>query len=49
MLAAKRLAMADKDKSIQGYSGGVFWERNTLNLQNRADSKKRKSEKSITL
>ena len=49
LLAAKRLAMADKDKSIQGYSGGVFWERNTLNLQNRADSKKRKSEKSITL
>ena len=49
LLAAKRLAMADEDKSIQGYSGGVFWERNTLNLQNRANNGKRKSEKSITL
>ncbi|MDQ1327999.1 MAG: hypothetical protein QG641_1284 [Candidatus Poribacteria bacterium] len=30
ILAEKRLAMADKDKTIQGYSGGVFWERNSL-------------------
>ena len=29
-LAAKRLKAADEDKSIQGYSDGVFWERNTL-------------------
>lgn len=29
-LAEKRLAMADKDKSIQGYFDGVFWERNSL-------------------
>ena len=29
--AAKRLINADTDKSIQGYSNGVFWERNTLN------------------
>ncbi|MDR1829754.1 MAG: site-specific DNA-methyltransferase [Candidatus Fibromonas sp.] len=28
-LAEKRLAMANFDKSIQGYSEGVFWERNT--------------------
>lgn len=49
LLAAKRLAMADENKSIQGYSDGVFWERNTLNLQNRANNEKRKSEKSITL
>ncbi|MCL2208072.1 MAG: hypothetical protein FWB90_08285 [Fibromonadales bacterium] len=28
-LAEKRLAMAELDKNIQGYSGGVFWERNT--------------------
>ena len=34
-LAEKRLAMADHDKSIQGYSGGVFWERNTLQEQQR--------------
>lgn len=33
MLAAKRLLMAEKDKNIQGYNGGVFWERNTLQLQ----------------
>lgn len=32
MLAEKRLEIADKDKSIQGYYDGVFWERNTLNL-----------------
>lgn len=31
--AEKRLAQADNDKDIQGYSGGVFWERNTLSLQ----------------
>jgi site-specific DNA-methyltransferase (adenine-specific) len=34
-LAEKRLAMADRDKSIQGYSDGVFWERNTLQEQQR--------------
>jgi len=28
-LAEKRLALAEEDKSIQGYSGGIFWERNT--------------------
>ena len=27
--AAARLRAADKDRSIQGYSDGVFWERNT--------------------
>lgn len=32
-LAIKRLLLADKDKSIQGYEDGVFWERNTLLLQ----------------
>lgn len=30
-LAQKRLELADIDKSIQGYDGEVFWERNTLN------------------
>ena len=29
-LAEKRLDMAEIDPSIQGYSQGVFWERNTL-------------------
>ena len=32
-LAEKRLEMAGSDKTVQGYSGGVFWERNTLNKQ----------------
>jgi site-specific DNA-methyltransferase (adenine-specific) len=30
-LAEKRLAAADRDRSIQGYNDGVFWERNSLN------------------
>jgi site-specific DNA-methyltransferase (adenine-specific) len=34
-LALKRLDLADKEKSIQGYEGGVFWERNTLQEQMR--------------
>jgi site-specific DNA-methyltransferase (adenine-specific) len=33
LLAEKRLALADTDKTIQGYSDGVFWERNTLIAQ----------------
>lgn len=33
--AQKRLEMADYDNSIQGYSNGVFWERNTLAIQKR--------------
>ncbi|HTK25532.1 MAG TPA: DNA methyltransferase [Pyrinomonadaceae bacterium] len=31
MLAEKRLEMAETDRSIQGFSDGVFWERNSLN------------------
>lgn len=31
--AEKRLEMADNDASIQGYTDGVFWERNTTALQ----------------
>ena len=31
--AEKRLEMAEEDKSIQGYTDGVFWERNTAALQ----------------
>lgn len=33
MLAQKRLNLAESDKSIQGFSGGLFWERNTLSEQ----------------
>ena len=32
-IAQKRLELADNDTEIQGYSNGVFWERNTLALQ----------------
>jgi site-specific DNA-methyltransferase (adenine-specific) len=35
--AAKRVGLAEFDKNIQGYSGGVFWERNTLNMQTREE------------
>lgn len=31
LYAEKRLKLAEKDKTIQGYFDGVFWERNTLN------------------
>ncbi|BDQ01509.1 site-specific DNA-methyltransferase [Ignavibacterium sp.] len=33
LLSLKRLALAEIDKSIQGYADGVFWERNTLREQ----------------
>ncbi len=33
LLALKRLALAETDKSIQGYSDGIFWERNTFREQ----------------
>lgn len=33
--AEKRLEHAENDKIIQGYADGVFWERNTANLQKR--------------
>jgi len=29
LLAEKRLALAETDKTIQGFSDGIFWERNT--------------------
>ncbi len=34
-LAEKRLKMAEADSSIQGYTNGYFWERNTLSEQMR--------------
>ena len=36
-LALKRLNIADKEKSIQGYEDGVFWERNTLQEQKKKE------------
>lgn len=41
----KRLENAETDNSIQGYSGGVFWERNSLNDQK--ISEKQKNEESL--
>lgn len=43
--AAKRLEMADKDTTIQGYTGGYFWERNTLNKQQASETSKQKKAK----
>jgi site-specific DNA-methyltransferase (adenine-specific) len=37
--AEKRLSIAEIDNAIQGYSNGVFWERNTLNLQMRENKR----------
>ncbi len=31
--AQKRLDLAERDSAIQGYAGGVFWERNTFSKQ----------------
>ncbi len=36
--ALKRLEMAEKDLAIQGYTDGIFWERNTLNEQSRKNT-----------
>ncbi len=43
-LAEKRLALADANKTIQGYAGGFFWERNSLNFQKRQKSKSNREE-----
>ena len=40
-LAQKRLEMAEADTEIQGYSDGIFWERNTLALQQKIRTKRR--------
>jgi len=45
--AEKRLSLVDSDSEIQGYFNGVFWERNSLNLQ-RKSKKENKSLKKIT-
>lgn len=42
-LAEKRLEMATSDKTIQGYSDSVFWERNTLNEQLNSNDKNGKN------
>lgn len=42
-LAEKRLEGIGNNKEIQGYSDGVFWERNTLNEQMNGNGKKEKA------
>lgn len=42
-LALKRLDMANSDPSIQGYTDGVFWERNSGPQQTKAASKAKSS------
>lgn len=46
--AIRRLEIAEADPRIQGYSGGVFWERNSLAEQKSAPSQTR-SEKTMDL
>ena len=43
--AQKRLEMADEMPNIQGYADGVFWERNTLALQQKICAKAKSSPK----
>lgn len=49
ILAEKRIAAADLDKSIQGYHDRVFWERNSLALQNSKPTLETKKAKAISL
>jgi len=37
--AEKRILLAEKDINIQGYSNGIFWERNTINIQMKESQK----------
>jgi site-specific DNA-methyltransferase (adenine-specific) len=41
-LAEKRLARAEIDKSIQGFTDGIFWERNTLSESSKSKIQKSK-------
>lgn len=47
-LAEQRLEMAESDKVIQGYSDGVFWERNTLGRQLNGNGKNGNEKESQT-
>ena len=41
--AEKRLETADESPEIQGYTDGVFWERNSLSVQTKTKKKKQKT------
>lgn len=44
--AEKRLEIANNDKTIQGYTNGVFWERNTL-AEQMAETKNKNNENNL--
>ena len=48
-MALKRLHMAEQSPAIQGYEGGVFWERNSLMLQKKEVKPSQKTRKSTAL
>jgi site-specific DNA-methyltransferase (adenine-specific) len=45
--AAKRLLMASNDSSIQGYTDGVFWERNSIADQKKTSRPSDKAKESL--
>ncbi len=49
LYAIKRLLIAEEDTTIQGYSDGVFWERNTLKDVKNRSSSRLKSEDELPL
>lgn len=49
LLGAKRLHLTESDRTIQGYQDGVFWERNTLNIQQRNRKRRKKQDVAGTL
>lgn len=49
LYAEKRLRIAEEDTTIQGYSDGVFWERNTLKDMKKRNAKKSNSADGVPL
>lgn len=49
LYALKRLDLAEKDKTIQGYYDGVFWERNTLDDMINRNNKEAKNGNELAL
>ncbi len=46
-LTEKRLEMVDQERTIQGYSDGIFWERNTLNEQINGNGNRKKNQTQV--
>lgn len=49
LLSQKRLELAASEASVQGYSDGVFWERNSLNAMNNKAKRSGKSDDELRL